>query len=106
MIGFLQSGAAFIFVLGVLIFIHELGHFIVAKRVGIRVDAFSLGFPPNIFARKWRGTEYRIGLIPLGGYVKMAGENPDEKATGAPDEFMSKTVGQRFLVILAGPLMN
>ncbi|UCC45745.1 MAG: site-2 protease family protein [Candidatus Zixiibacteriota bacterium] len=106
MIGFLQSGVAFVFVLGVLIFIHELGHFIVAKRVGIRVDAFSLGFPPNIFARKWRGTEYRIGIIPLGGYVKMAGENPDEKVTGSPDEFMSKSVGQRFLVIFAGPLMN
>ncbi len=97
---------SFIFVLGVLIFIHELGHFAVAKRVGIRVDKFSLGFPPNIFARKWGETEYCIGIIPLGGFVKMAGENPDEESTGADDEFMSKTVGQRAAVIFAGPFMN
>jgi len=97
---------SFIFVLGVLVFIHEFGHFVVAKRVGIRVDRFSLGFPPNIIARKWGETTYCIGLIPLGGYVKMAGENPDEKATGDPDEFMSKSVGQRATVIFAGPFMN
>jgi RIP metalloprotease RseP len=83
---------AFIFVLGILIFVHELGHFIVAKRVGIRVERFSLGFPPTLVSRKWGETEYCIGVIPLGGYVKMAGENPDEQVTGAPDEFMSKTV--------------
>ncbi len=97
---------SFIFVLGILIFIHELGHFLVAKRVGIRVDQFSLGFPPHILKKAYRGTEYCIGVIPLGGYVKMAGEQPNEEATGAPDEFMAKTVGQRAAVIFAGPFMN
>jgi len=97
---------SFVFVLGVLIFIHELGHFLVAKRVGIRVDRFSLGFPPNIFSRRYGETEYCVGMIPLGGYVKMAGENPDEESTGAKDEFMSKSILQRAAVILAGPFMN
>jgi regulator of sigma E protease len=97
---------SFIFVLGVLIFFHELGHFLVAKKVGIKVDRFSLGFPPNIFSRKYGETTYCIGIIPLGGYVKMAGENPDEEATGAPSEFMSKSVAQRAAVIFAGPFMN
>ena len=97
---------AFIFTLGLLVFIHELGHFLVAKKVGIRVEKFSLGFPPNIFSRTYGETEYCIGIIPLGGFVKMAGENPDEEAKGAPDEFMSKTVGQRAAVIFAGPFMN
>ncbi|MCK4462414.1 MAG: site-2 protease family protein, partial [candidate division Zixibacteria bacterium] len=76
--------AAFIFVLGILIFIHELGHFLVAKKAGIRVDKFSLGFPPNIFSRKIGETTYCIGIIPLGGYVKMAGDNPLEQSAGAP----------------------
>jgi len=98
--------ASFVFVLGILIFIHELGHFLVAKRVGIRVDQFSLGFPPHIVKKAFGGTEYCIGIIPLGGYVKMAGEQPNEESTGAPDEFMSKTVGQRAAVIFAGPFMN
>lgn len=95
-----------IFVLGVLIFIHELGHFIMAKRAGIKVEKFSLGFPPAILTKKYGETEYCIGLIPLGGFVKMAGENPDEAATGAPYEFMSKSVGARVGVVFAGPLMN
>ncbi len=97
---------ATVFVLGVLIFFHELGHFLLAKRAGIRVDKFSLGFPPSIIKKKWGDTTYAIGLIPLGGYVKMAGYNPDEKRTGAPWEFMSKSIWQRFTVIIAGPLMN
>jgi regulator of sigma E protease len=95
-----------VFVLGVLIFIHELGHFLVAKWSGIRVDRFSLGFPPSIVKRKVGETEYCIGAVPLGGYVKMAGENPDEEATGAPYEFMSKPVRIRTAVVAAGPFMN
>jgi len=99
--------AATIFVLGVLIFVHELGHFLVAKWVGIRVERFSLGFPPKMIGKKIGDTEYCISWIPLGGYVKMAGEIPDEEhVTGAPDEFMSKTIGQRLAVIIAGPLAN
>nr|MBN2277412.1 RIP metalloprotease RseP [candidate division Zixibacteria bacterium] len=97
---------ATVFVLGVLVFIHELGHFLVAKWAGIRVDKFSLGFPPKIISRKWGETEYAIGAIPLGGYVKMAGENPDDDARGEPYEFMSKPVWKRFMVIFAGPFMN
>ncbi|MCX6827382.1 MAG: RIP metalloprotease RseP [candidate division Zixibacteria bacterium] len=97
---------ATIFVLGVLVFFHELGHFLVAKKSGIRVEKFSLGFPPTLISRKWGETEYAIGVIPLGGYVKMTGEQPGEEASGAPWEFMSKPVWTRFLVILAGPFMN
>lgn len=97
---------SFIFVLGVLIFVHELGHFLVAKRVGIKVERFSLGFPPYIFSKKYGETAYSIGIIPLGGFVKMAGENPDEEVTGDPREFMSKSIGQRAAVIFAGPFMN
>jgi regulator of sigma E protease len=97
---------ATIFVLGILIFFHELGHFIVAKRAGIRVDKFSLGFPPTLISRRWGETEYAIGVIPVGGYVKMAGENPYEERKGEPWEFMSKPAWKRFLVIFAGPFMN
>lgn len=94
-------------VLGILIFVHELGHFLVAKWVGIRVEKFSLGFPPKLVSFTKGDTEYCISVIPLGGYVKMAGENPDESEnTGAPYEFMSKTPLQRSLVIMAGPVMN
>lgn len=95
-----------IFVLGVLIFFHELGHFLMAKKAGIRVDKFSLGFPPTILKKKFGETEYCLGIVPLGGYVKMAGETPGEEVTGAPDEFMSKSVGARALVVFAGPFMN
>ncbi|MFH1701120.1 MAG: RIP metalloprotease RseP [Candidatus Zixiibacteriota bacterium] len=95
-----------VFVLGVLIFFHELGHFIAAKRAGIKVEKFSLGFPPAIIKKKVGETEYSIGLIPMGGFVKMAGELPGEESTGAPHEFMSKSVGARTLVVAAGPIMN
>lgn len=97
---------AFVFTLGVLIFIHELGHFVVAKWVGIGVERFSVGFPPYIVNWRRGGTAYSIGLIPLGGFVKMKGENPDEEPTGSDDEFMAKSVGQRAAVIFAGPFMN
>ncbi|MCH9024460.1 MAG: RIP metalloprotease RseP [candidate division Zixibacteria bacterium] len=100
------TAVSFIFVLGVLIFIHELGHFVVAKKVGIKVHKFSLGFPPNIFSKKVGDTTYCIGLIPLGGYVKMAGEDPNDESSGADYEFASKTIGQRTAVIFAGPFMN
>lgn len=100
------TALAAIFVLGILVFFHELGHFLVAKKVGIRVDKFSLGFPPTIISRKYGETEYCLSAIPLGGYVKMAGENPDEDSTGAPDEFMSKSMTARAAVVLAGPVMN
>ncbi len=102
----LISVFSFVILLGILVFVHELGHFIMAKRAGIRVDKFSLGFPPNIFQRTWGETEYCIGLIPLGGYVKMAGEAPDEEPTGRGDEFAGKSLWARIQVIAAGPVMN
>ena len=99
--------AAFIFVLGILIFLHQLGHFLVAKRSGIRVERFSLGFPPKMIGKKIGDTEYCLSWIPLGGYVKMAGEDPEAtELEGKPYEFMSKPVGIRAMVIAAGPIMN
>ena len=92
---------AFVFVLGVLVFFHEAGHFLSAKWLKVKVNVFSLGFPPKLVGRKWGDTEYQIGLLPIGGYVKMAGDNPLE-ATGNPEEFMSRSKLER-LVILYGP---
>ncbi len=97
---------SFIFVLGVLIFVHELGHFLMARRIGVRVLTFSLGFGPKLLTFKRGDTEYCISIIPLGGYVKMAGENPEDSRTGAADEFLSKTKWQRFQVLVMGPVMN
>jgi regulator of sigma E protease len=97
---------SFLIVLGVLIFVHELGHFLVARWFGVRVLTFSLGFGPKILKRKRGDTEYCISLIPLGGYVKMAGETVQDELQGAPDEFLSKSKWVRFLVYLAGPAMN
>ena len=97
---------SFVFVLGVLIFVHELGHFLMARRIGVRVLTFSLGFGPKLLSFKRGDTEYCVSVIPLGGYVKMAGENPEDSRTGAPDEFLSKTKWQRFQVLVMGPIMN
>ena len=97
---------AFVFVLGVLVFVHELGHFLAAKRIGIRVLKFQLGFNPTVLSFKRGDTEYGIGALPLGGYVKMAGENPDEARSGRPDEFLSKSKWERFQVLIMGPAMN
>ena len=97
---------SFVFVLGVLIFVHELGHFLMARRIGVRVLTFSLGFGPKLLTVKRGDTEYCISAIPLGGYVKMAGENPEDNRTGADDEFLSKTKWQRFQVLVMGPVMN
>ena len=97
---------SFLFVLGVLVFVHELGHFLAARRLGVRVLVFSLGFGPKLLKMKRGDTEYCVSAIPLGGYVKMAGENPDEARTGSPDEFLSRTKWERFQVLIMGPVMN
>lgn len=97
---------AFIVVLGILIFVHELGHFVMAKWIGIRVERFSLGFGPKIVGYTYGDTEYCISALPLGGYVKMTGENPDEPLNGQPWEFGSRTVWERARVVLCGPAMN
>ncbi len=94
----------FIFVLGLLIFVHEFGHFIAAKRAGIKVEEFAFGFPPRLYAKKRGGTVYAINAIPLGGYVRLYGE--DGKHASDPKSFYSKSLGVRFLVIVAGVVMN
>ena len=100
---------SFIVVLGILIFVHELGHFLFAKLFKVRVLKFSLGFGPKMFGKTIGETEYLVSAFPLGGYVKMFGENPDEQEGAASDKdasFAHKTVWQRFLIILGGPLFN
>ena len=97
---------AFLFVLGVLIFVHELGHFLAARRLGVRVVTFSLGFGPKLLKIRRGDTEYCVSAVPLGGYVKMAGENPDDPRTGRPDEFLSRTKWERFQILIMGPAMN
>ncbi|MHC4269890.1 MAG: RIP metalloprotease RseP [Planctomycetota bacterium] len=92
--------------IGLLIFVHELGHFLVAKKIGVRVFAFSLGFGPAIIRRQIGETDYRISLIPLGGYVKLAGEQREESNTGESWEFMSKKPWQRAAVLVAGVTFN
>src|SRR5678815_4593865 len=98
-------GIAFL-VLGIIIVIHELGHFLVAKLFKIKVETFSVGFGPRLLGYRYGETDYRISALPLGGYVKMAGENVGDSVTGAPNEFLSKPKWQRFLVASAGPAMN
>jgi regulator of sigma E protease len=100
------SFLAFVFVLGVLVFVHELGHFLAARRIGVRVLTFSLGFGPRLLSFRRGETEYCISVIPLGGYVKMAGENPEDTRTGSSDEFLSKSKWERFQVLVMGPIMN
>src|SRR3972149_4145514 len=96
----------FIICIGILIFVHELGHFVAARMKGIRVLKFSLGFGPKIIGKKVGETEYQISALPLGGYVKMAGEDVTEETTMGPDEFPSKSILDRATVVLAGPIMN
>ena len=91
--------------LGFIIFIHELGHFYAAKRCGIRVNTFSLGFGPKLVGFQRGETEYKISLLPFGGYVQMEGENPSEQ-TGSPREFASASIGNRAFVVAAGPVVN
>ena len=100
------STIAFIFVLSVLVIVHEFGHFIVAKLCKVRVEIFSIGFGQKLMGFKMQDTEYRISMIPLGGYVKMSGDNPEEKRAGKSWEFLSKTIGQRAAIIFAGPAFN
>ena len=95
---------AFVFVITVLVVVHELGHFLAARWFGVPVDVFSVGFGPRLWSVRRSGIEYRLSAIPLGGYVKMAGTGSRGAAT--PHGFDSKTRWQRFVILLAGPAMN
>ncbi len=104
-LNWIQDTGVFIIVLSILIVVHEWGHFITAKKLGIRVEEFALGFGHTLYSKMYDGTLYMLKLLPLGGFVRMAG---DERARcqGKPDEFFSKPVGHRALVVLNGPVVN
>ncbi len=97
---------AFIFVFGILIFVHEFGHFLLAKSNGVRVEKFSFGFGPKLWGKKFGDTEYLISIVPLGGYIKMAGDEPGRERKGGQREFLSKSLGQRAQIVAAGPILN
>lgn len=97
---------AVVFTFGILILFHEFGHFLACKKIGVRVEKFSLGLGPKLIGFKKGETEYCLSAIPLGGYVKLAGEDPHEKLKGKRWEFLSRSVGARFLIIITGPLAN
>ncbi len=108
--GFLPSIIGFIAVVGVVVFVHELGHFLAARLMGVRVDVFSIGMPPKMWSFKRGDTEYKLGWVPIGGYVKIAGmidESMDEETiTGGDDEFMSKGYFAKAFILTAGVIMN
>src|SRR6476620_5699770 len=93
-------------ILGFMILIHEFGHYAVAKLLGVRVEQFAIGFGKRLVGFRKGETDYRINAIPLGGYVKMSGENPMDERNGDPGEFMNHSRWHRFLIAIAGPTMN
>jgi len=103
---FITNAAVVAVVLGIMIFVHELGHFMAAKWFGVRVLTFSFGFGKRLFGIKRGDTDYRVSLLPFGGYVKMAGEEPAEARREDPGEFLGKPRWQRFIVVVMGPVMN
>jgi regulator of sigma E protease len=104
----IQAIVSVIIVLSILIFFHELGHFLVARRLGVKVLKFSLGFGPKLIGRKIGETEYLLSALPLGGYVKLLGEDPTEAATpeDAARSFSNQSVGRRIAIVAAGPVFN
>ena len=103
---FLVTAVTMAVVLGVMILIHEWGHYAAAKFFQVRVEVFSIGFGKRLLGFRRGETDYRVSAIPLGGYVKMAGENPMDERTGDPGEFLSHPRWQRFIIAIAGPFMN
>jgi regulator of sigma E protease len=106
MYDFLISVVSVVAVLGFMILIHEFGHYAVAKWLGVRVEQFAIGFGKRLIGFRKGETDYRINAIPLGGYVKMSGENPMDQRTDDPGEFMNHSRWHRFLIAIAGPAMN
>ncbi len=103
--GWFTFGASAVAALGLLILVHEFGHFIVARATGIRVEKFSIGFGPRIFSKQWGDTNYMLSWIPLGGYVKFYGDD-SEDATDDPESFLNQAVSKRLAIVAAGPLFN
>jgi len=105
---YLTTVLATLVVLGVLIFVHELGHFLTAKLLGVQVEIFSLGFPPKLVSKQVGETDYRISVVPLGGYVKLLGENPNDEVPPEliPRSFQHRPLWQRALIVTAGPAFN
>ena len=103
---FLIAVVSVVVVLGFMILIHEFGHYAAAKLLGVRVEVFSIGFGKRLLGFRRGETDYRIAAIPLGGYVKMSGENPMDERTGDPAEFLSHPRWHRFIIAIAGPMMN
>ncbi|MBF0276272.1 MAG: RIP metalloprotease RseP [SAR324 cluster bacterium] len=97
---------SFIIVLGFLVFIHEMGHYLAARHVGVRVETFSIGFPPKMWGKKVGDTEYILSWIPLGGYVRLFGQNMDDEDPQDPTNYAAKTIFQRFYILIAGPGVN
>jgi len=106
LLSFLQTTFYLLVVLGIMVLVHEFGHFAVAKLCGVRVETFSIGFGKRLLGFKRGDTDYRLSALPFGGYVKMSGDNPGEEPTGDPGEFNSHPRWQRILVALAGPVAN
>src|SRR5581483_11852254 len=106
MSSFLTDVVVVVVVLGLMIFVHELGHFLAAKGFGIRVLVFSLGFGKRLFGFKRGETDYRLSALPFGGYVKMAGDDPSEVHAGEPGEFLAASRWKRFCIVVMGPTMN
>jgi regulator of sigma E protease len=103
---FITDALVVVAVLGFMILIHELGHFMAAKLFGVRVLVFSLGFGKRLFGFKRGDTDYRVSALPFGGFVKMAGDDPAEVREGDPGEFLARPRWQRFVVVVMGPAMN
>jgi regulator of sigma E protease len=106
LLNFLVTAFYLLVVLGIMVLVHEFGHFAVAKLCGIRVEAFSIGFGKRLFGFRHGDTDYRISILPFGGYVKMSGENPGDDSTGDEEEFSAHPRWQRMLVAVAGPVAN
>ena len=97
---------AFLLVLGFLIFIHEMGHYLAARHVGVRVESFSIGFPPKLIGKQIGETEYRLSWIPVGGYVQLSGQNMHDEDPDDPRNYAAKSIFQRLYILVAGPAMN
>ncbi|MDA1315417.1 MAG: RIP metalloprotease RseP [Acidobacteria bacterium] len=103
--GLIWNICAFVFVLGVMVLVHELGHFLAARYFDVKVDAFAIGFGPRLFGFRGKETDYKICILPIGGFVKMAGENP-AGPPGSPRDFLAKPRWQRIIIALGGPVFN